>query len=288
MKAIRENDTEHRQRAIHLLSVAVNHLFPTAVVLEAGSGPVGLHLAAPISDLDVVVLDGSDGRGGLARLYEHLTRDSAFSDVVYLSRASTPVVKMTLSGTMLSVDITWNAPYVAESLIFLLESIREHAMFVPIVMYVKYYLYMYGLGTPYHGGVGSFLLYLLVKSHLQVNHEACASSTGTCLRSFFEYYGYGFDVHRTCISVVRGGRLFNKRDRVHRGLFDPSALCVENPFDSATDVGRSAFNFAAVRRAFYWTSVHLTRSWKVDLTRVTPPKPVHPGPPSRLRHPSFA
>ncbi|XXQ35224.1 PAP-associated domain-containing protein [Plasmodiophora brassicae] len=274
---LQTNDAVYRQRALYLLTRAVGLVFPRAIVLEAGSGPVGLHLYAPISDLDVVIVDQSDADTGLSRLYGYLTSDvPAFCNVVHLARASTPVLKMALSGTMLSVDVTWNAPYAAESHEFLLAAIRGHTMFKPIVMYVKYYLFMYGLGTPYYGGVGSYLLYLLVLFHIQVNPEACSRSTGTCLRSFFEYYGSGFDMSHHCISVVNGGRIFNKRDRVHRGLFDPSALCVEHPFDSTIDVGRSAFNFAAVRRAFYWTGVHLLNSWKADLARLTPEEPVDP------------
>ncbi|CEO94217.1 hypothetical protein PBRA_000002 [Plasmodiophora brassicae] len=211
-KVAREYDARYRQWALHRVTSAVKTMFPMAVVLEVGSAPAGLHLAAPISDVDVVVANVSDTGAGLVRLFEHLKRDPAFCDVVHIARASTPVVKMTLTGTTLSVDVAWNAPFVAESRAFVLASSRRHRMFAPLVMYLKYYLYMHGLGTPFYGGVGSFLLYVLVRSHLQVNGEACSVSTGTCLRSFFAYYGYEFDAFHQCISVVNGGRIFSKVD----------------------------------------------------------------------------
>lgn len=167
-KVAREYDARYRQWALHRVTSAVKTMFPMAVVLEVGSAPAGLHLAAPISDVDVVVANVSDTGAGLVRLFEHLKRDPAFCDVVHIARASTPVVKMTLTGTTLSVDVAWNAPFVAESRAFVLASSRRHRMFAPLVMYLKYYLYMHGLGTPFYGGVGSFLLYVLVRSHLQV------------------------------------------------------------------------------------------------------------------------
>ncbi|XXQ32090.1 PAP-associated domain-containing protein [Plasmodiophora brassicae] len=270
------DDHYHRQGYGTVLQV-VRDLFPDAIVNVAGSVAYGLHLPAPISDLDLVIqhpaVNASDG---LRMLYLSIRCARTLSSVKYFPWASTPIIKATAADSLVNIDVTWNVANVEQSRDLVLEAVT-HPFFRPIVMYMKYYLHVYGLGSPYHGGIGSFTLYVLVIFHLQANGTSCSVSAGSCLRAFLEYYGSSFQVEQYCISVHTGGRPILKADRGHRAPLDVARLCVDSPFDETVDIGRSAFNFAAVRRQLLSTYTILAEPSAVSLSDLTPhdTPPVH-------------
>ncbi|CEO98217.1 hypothetical protein PBRA_006331 [Plasmodiophora brassicae] len=246
----RRRDNGRHHYGFRAVEHAVHRLFPNVSdVIVSGSVVYGLHLPAPISDLDLVVhhstLDVSDG---LLQLFRRIQQDPTFSSVDYIPMASTPIIKATVANSSVNIDVAWNAADVERTRQFIYYTLIKFPLFKPITMYMKYYLHMHGLGNPYYGGIGSFHLYLLVLYHLQVNHHVCALSAGTCLRAFFEFYGFSFQVEHHCISVHTEGRPILKTERIHQGQVEITRLCIESPFDKTIDVGRSAFNFAAVRQ----------------------------------------
>ncbi|XXQ32093.1 PAP-associated domain-containing protein [Plasmodiophora brassicae] len=221
-------------------------------VTIAGSVAVGLHLRAPISDLDLVVRHPTmDASEGLRRLSDSMRGNPAFSSVTFFPVASTPIVKATLADSSLTIDIVWNVANVDESLSLVRDALTTFPLFKPIVLYMKHYLYVHDLGHPYRGGLGSFPLYLLVIFHLQVNAALCAVSAGACLRAFFGYYGSAFPADDYCVSVQTNGYLVPRAGRPAQQERRP--LCIVSPFDARVDVGRSAFNFGDVRRQLYAT-----------------------------------
>lgn len=83
----------------------------------------------------------------------------------------------------MTIDITWNVANVDESR-RLVGAAMRHTLFKRITMYMKHYLFMHGLGVPYHGGLGSFPLYLPVIFHLQVRIASTALAAGRPARAF--------------------------------------------------------------------------------------------------------
>lgn len=66
-------------------------------------------------------------------------------------------------------------------------------------------------------------------------------------------------------------------ERIHDGPVDATRLCIENPFNRAIDVGRSAFNFEAIRQQMAMTFKKLMSTWEVTgLGDLTPRVPVAP------------
>lgn len=54
-------------------------------------------------------------------------------------------------------------------------------------------------------------------------------------------------------------------------------LCIESPFDPVIDVGRSAYNFAAIRQHLQATYSQLQdEPWTTSLVGLTPAEPVQP------------
>ncbi|CEO98216.1 PAP-associated domain-containing protein [Plasmodiophora brassicae] len=286
-KKDRQSDSVYHRQGYRAVKQAVRLLFPGGTVRLTGSIASGLHLPAPASDLDIVVRHPTVHWSiGLLQLFVSIRGNPSLSSVKYIPTASTPIIKATIANASVNVDITWNVANVDESRHFIMSAMNQYPLFKPLTMYMKHYLYMYGLGNPYYGGLGSFPLYLLVIFHLQANSAACSQSAGACLRAFFGYYGFAFRIDYDCISVHTNGRPLSKIERVHRGPLDITRLCIESPFDVTVDVGRSAFNFAAIRRQFHTTFRTLASSWKTSLANLTPDFPLDPA--TTMQTPTFS
>ncbi|SPQ95211.1 unnamed protein product (mitochondrion) [Plasmodiophora brassicae] len=228
-KKDRQSDSVYHRQGYRAVKQAVRLLFPGGTVRLTGSIASGLHLPAPASDLDIVVRHPTVHWSiGLLQLFVSIRGNPSLSSVKYIPTASTPIIKATIANASVNVDITWNVANVDESRHFIMSAMNQYPLFKPLTMYMKHYLYMYGLGNPYYGGLGSFPLYLLVIFHLQANSAACSQSAGACLRAFFGYYGFAFRIDYDCISVHTNGRPLSKIERVHRGPLDITRLCIEN------------------------------------------------------------
>lgn len=140
-----------------------------------------------------------------------------------------------------------------------------------LVLVLKRFLNVRGLHETFSGGVGSFLLQLLVICSLQqpesgmesgsaasrpgLAGKAAASaemraSLGAQLLHFLQTFGLRLNYETVGVSVRSGGRFFAKSSRGWRQSDRPQLLCVENPLDPEHDVGANSFNVGSVRRAF--------------------------------------
>jgi non-canonical poly(A) RNA polymerase PAPD5/7 len=106
------------------------------------------------------------------------------------------------------------------------------------------------LNETYHGGVSSFLLTMLVVSHLQRQYKRFGKHTdvdlGKHLIDFFELYGTLFNYEDVGISIRNG--YFTKESRGWEGWDERSRfrLCVENPQDQEVDIGKASYNIKRV------------------------------------------
>ena len=125
---------------------------------------------------------------------------------------------------------------------------------------MKRWLRLRGLHDTFRGGVGSFLLQLLVVSNLQHPPAAAAArpandtravrgNLGVLLLHFFEVFGLHFNYRKVGISLTDGGSFYVKERRGWGRDDEPGSLSVENPLDPSQDVGEKAFRIAFFRRA---------------------------------------
>ena len=125
---------------------------------------------------------------------------------------------------------------------------------------LKRWLRLRGLHDTFRGGVGSFLLQLLVVSNLQHPPAAAAArpandtravrgNLGVLLLHFFEVFGLHFNYRKVGISLTDGGSFYVKERRGWGRDDEPGSLSVENPLDPSQDVGEKAFRIAFFRRA---------------------------------------
>ena len=127
----------------------------------------------------------------------------------------------------------------------------------PLVLVLKFFLSQRGLNETFTGGVGSFMMQMMVVSFLQMRHRtdcatnlASAPNLGALLLEFFELYGKDFNYGATGISVRHHGSYFPKRSRGWDYPQRPQLLALENPDDASLDVGKNSFAMTRVKRAF--------------------------------------
>jgi non-canonical poly(A) RNA polymerase PAPD5/7 len=117
------------------------------------------------------------------------------------------------------------------------------------------------LNEPYSGGVGSYMLQLLIVAFLQhrerdaINFKRpSAHNLGGLLLEFFELFGMNFNYLITGISVRNNGFFFPKGASDRKDVFwqqqRPLLVALENPLEITHDVGSSSFRFQIVQRSF--------------------------------------
>ena len=255
-----------------------------------GSQATGLFL--PTSDIDLVVMlkhsddndeakddDESDWRNmkksPLHRVADALKRAwrERLSYLEVIEQTRVPLVKCTHRPSGVSIDICFNQETGVKAAALMTTFLKAMPPLRPLTFVLKYFTASRGLNEPYSGGVGSFLLQLLIVSFLQhrerdaINYRRPSPyNLGCLLLELCELYGMDLNYGTTGISVRHDGFYFPKGAKDKREhFFQPSrpfSLAVENPLDPTMDVGKPSFRIHLVQRtlesAFKLLRSHVT------------------------------
>ena len=71
-------------------------------------------------------------------------------------------------ATSISVDVSFDTTSGLDSVEFISQALRKMPTFRPLLLVLKYFLYSRGLSETFMGGIGSYLLQLMIISHIQV------------------------------------------------------------------------------------------------------------------------
>ena len=77
----------------------------------------------------------------------------------------------------------------------------------PLILVLKAFLWSWKLNDTASGGIGSYLLAILVICYLQ-NHKDEENDLGQHLVNFFDFYGNKFDYENMGISILKNGDIF--------------------------------------------------------------------------------
>ena len=143
----------------------VKHNYAEAVVMVCGSCATGLNL--PNSDIDLLVFN-PDVREltMLNRISNALLRSGSCKSIEPLKHTKVPLIKLQDKETNMQVDISFNRTngiYCVKLVKFLQKKYPELR---PLILILKAFLKSRNLNETYHGGVGSFLLTMMVSSYL--------------------------------------------------------------------------------------------------------------------------
>jgi non-canonical poly(A) RNA polymerase PAPD5/7 len=186
-----------------------------------------------------------------------------------------PLVKFTHSPTNISVDVCFNQQTGPQAAKLMHQYMDALPPLRPLTFVLKYFMASRGLNQPYTGGVGSFMLQMMIVSFLQHRERDAynrrspnPNNLGGLLVEFFELYSTDFNFITTGLSVRFDGFYFPKGASDRKKDFwqpqRPFSLAMENPLEPTADVGTSSFRINTVQRSF-------EVAFKVLLSHITEP-----------------
>ncbi|ETO06159.1 hypothetical protein RFI_31237, partial [Reticulomyxa filosa] len=214
------------------------------------------------------------------------------SYIEMIETARVPILKYTDKESHINVDIAFNkmTGVLAAKEINTLQ--KKFPMLRMLSNFLKYFLWYRNLHEPYFGGMGSYLLQMLIIHMLQA-HPMYSQNTipnvweectlGSFLLAFLEMFGFHFNFSRLGISpyphphyfqkhaVFNGRNYHGHNHALQATLWDeiapstensgggqPFMLCVKCPFESTDhvfmDAGKNSFNIMKIRSAFQYAS----------------------------------
>uniref|UniRef100_A0A8C1NMZ8 Terminal nucleotidyltransferase 4A n=1 Tax=Cyprinus carpio TaxID=7962 RepID=A0A8C1NMZ8_CYPCA len=259
-------EEEHmRLEVVARIHRVIKDLWPNAEVQVFGSFSTGLYL--PTSDIDLVVF-GHWETLPLWTLEEALRKRKIADEnsVKVLDKATVPIIKLTDLHTEVKVDISFNVQNGVKAAKLIKDFKQQFPVLPYLVLVLKQFLLQRELNEVFTGGIGSYSLFLMVVSFLQLHYreDACSSNPnlGVLLIEFFELYGRHFNYLKTGIRIKDGGSYLAK-DEVQKGMLDgyrPSMLYIEDPLQPGNDVGRSSYGAMQVKEAFDYAYVVLSHA----------------------------
>uniref|UniRef100_A0A672QSW7 Terminal nucleotidyltransferase 4A n=1 Tax=Sinocyclocheilus grahami TaxID=75366 RepID=A0A672QSW7_SINGR len=219
------------------------------------------------SDIDLVVF-GHWETLPLWTLEEALRKRKIADEnsVKVLDKATVPIIKLTDLHTEVKVDISFNVQNGVKAANLIKDFKQQFPVLPHLVLVLKQFLLQRELNEVFTGGIGSYSLFLMVVSFLQLHYreDVCSSNPnlGVLLIEFFELYGRHFNYLKTGIRIKDGGSYLAK-DEVQKGMLDgyrPSMLYIEDPLQPGNDVGRSSYGAMQVKEAFDYAYVVLSHA----------------------------
>ncbi|PFH34841.1 DNA-directed DNA polymerase [Besnoitia besnoiti] len=196
-------------------------------------------------------------------------------DLQLILEARVPICRFVDSETGINVDVSIDQQSAVLTSLYVRLQLLRFPLLRPLMLLNKATLKHWRLNEPFTGGVGSYLLFVMALSFLQLNprlydrraHQRY--SLGHALFEFLHHYGVDFRYPSVGLSVRNKGRLFPKDRRRWRygpehGEGGPEyyysteqdrfLLAAESPLEPFRDIGRGAFQMPQIRSA--WRSVY--------------------------------
>lgn len=223
------------------------------------------------TDHDASAWNDMRKKSPLERLAEAL-REQWLQQLSYLeviAQTRVPLVKFTHATTNVSFDVSFDelikgtpaktSSTAAQAATLVKTYLQAMPPLRHLTIFLKYFLKARALHEPYSGGVGSFMLQMMIVAFLQHRERESVTSgkqgqynLGCLLIEFLEMYGDRFNYCTTGISVRHDGAFFAKGTRKDHFLIPsrPFSLAIENPLEPESDVGKASFRIQTVQRAF--------------------------------------
>ena len=158
---------DRRCDALARVVEVVREAYPAARLDVFGSSSTDLTL--PSSDVDLVAsLAGArSAKKPLRRLEAALKHTGGFRDLTLVLGAKVPLLKFVHQASRLSFDLCTNSTNGVENSAFIRRHLEGYPALRPLVLALKCTLQQAGLHDTFTGGIGSFLLFLMVLRVLQ-------------------------------------------------------------------------------------------------------------------------
>jgi non-canonical poly(A) RNA polymerase PAPD5/7 len=258
-----EEDLNTRDEVVSEITDIAKQLWGEDVQVHMfGSQATGT--ATRTSDVDLTILGcdcpADDTVPAMVAIADIIKARDLASYLEIIPNAKVPIIKMDHKKCGISLDICCNEATGIQGASIVAALSRDYPPFKYLMMVLKLYLAKRQLHETYSGGVGSFVLSMMVLSFLQQRqriHEvlhAQAWNLGSLLLDFFNLYGCTFNYNRAVLSLHAGGRYLDKTASAGGGtggMNKPPMLSIENPMDpSGPYIGENSFLMPKIRRSF--------------------------------------
>ena len=130
-------------------------------------GSCATELNLPRSDIDLLCYHPSVKETTLInRLTSDIIRSGICSTIEPIKSAKCPIIKLTDKETGINVDISFNRENGIHCVKLVKQLMKKYPELRALLLILKCFLKSRQLNETYHGGVSSFLLTILVVSHL--------------------------------------------------------------------------------------------------------------------------
>eukprot|EP00914_Ancora_sagittata_P019677 GHVO01039228.1.p1 GENE.GHVO01039228.1~~GHVO01039228.1.p1 ORF type:complete len:441 (+),score=43.54 GHVO01039228.1:205-1527(+) len=265
-----------RQRVLARIKIIAEELWPKCNVETFGSYYTGLYL--PCSDIDVCIqnVEGNP-KENLKILANQLLNWKMAQGIEVITSARVPIVKYVDEELGIPVDISFNQESALNTSNFIRQMMNKYDHLRPLIIIIKLFIQQRGLGETYKGGVGSYLIFVMVLSFLQRQHCSYSESMrrrttiGHLLYNFFQLYGVDFDYSNVGLSVADNGSYFSKCDRRWASEDRPFLISVESPLDRTVDIGKNSYNIRLVKNAMRHAYMTLAEAFQTNSSKDDPP-----------------
>eukprot|EP00871_Galdieria_phlegrea_P004891 jgi/Galph1/5402/GphlegSOOS_G4065.1 len=254
-----EDEVQKREALVNRITDIVRQLWPNATVHVFGSFATNLFL--PTSDIDLCILNSPEE--GSKRELHHLAnllrqKNNNMRRVFAIDKARVPIIKVTDRDTGLQCDICFGQREGIKNVACIRKYLRKYPPLRPLLLVIKCFLHQHALNEVYEGGFGSYLLLLSIVSHLQLypmnfplsKRRNFIHNLGSLLLSYLQLYGRLLNYMTTGICLREGGYYYEKKKRYPFEATRPNLLSLEDPRDSANELGRNSFAASRVRSVF--------------------------------------
>ena len=228
---------ERRRGALARVSKLIHEAYPAATLEIFGSSSTGLTI--PSSDIDLVMSlpEATSAKKPLRKLESTFRHVSAKLELII--GAKIPLLKFVEKESGLSFDLCANATSGVENSAFIRRHLERYPALRPLVLALKVVLQQAGLHDTFTGGIGSYLLFLMVLKVVErIWERGIETSFGVGTRD--PIGDLGLQLRAVLRSYSQGSSTLE--------IIDP--LSDGQRTAGQKDIGAKAFRFGEVARLF--------------------------------------
>ena len=266
-----EIEMDARWAVVEEMKSLVASVWPGRQTDVAVFGSTATGLCLPVSDVDIVITGATDPGAGkkskakqMYKLAGLLRKRGLVSYIQVIAKARVPIIKLQHKKSGIHMDICFDQQSGLSTAKYIQDRMIEYPQLKPLTMVLKHFLKQREMNETFTGGVGSFLLQMMVLAvlqqrnsiyvpknrHHQNRQPSLTSNLGTYLIDFFDFWGVKFNYSRVGVSIRNGGSFFRKIDRRELQAENGNRLAIENPDDPSQILGSGSFKIMAIRNAF--------------------------------------
>ncbi len=246
---------------------AVNECIPDYQVHLYGSHATNLCL--PWSDLDVVLIPknlnmiynkSENNRSLLSKLYENLKNQKWVKDILYISNASIPIIKIYSIGIYnnipIDISIQEETHFGLKCVELVKQYMNQYESLKPLVLSIKNILKRANLNDPYKGGISSYGLILMIIYFLKQQSFAGIDiskgenncNLGHLFYDFLVYYSFDFEFGKNIIYVKNTPS--DLEALKYQNISLGPKLIIIDPLNPSNNVAKSCFQNMGIKMAF--------------------------------------